>query len=172
MFAEEKPYFCFILFCLLFIVSSTNSIVCTDLLKLNYVGPGFFILIEWNTMGLFFHIRENNEKKYFVLVGSDEVAWNLAYIPWCYFLYEFSSQRAEGWKKRCRELLSLFLFVHSADKFVICSTLQRRVQHFHQCPIQLKVNLRHDSVPCWTPMINQSINQSSYLLNSLKFLIQ
>lgn len=28
---------------------------------------------------------------FLVLVGSDAVAWELAYIPWCYFLNEFSS---------------------------------------------------------------------------------
>lgn len=110
--------------------------------------------------GVFFpHMWKSWKKYFFVLVVSDAVAWDLACIPWCYFLYEFSSQRTEGWKKRFEELSSLFFFTHFADRFVICRTLQCILQHFHQCPIQLllKVNICHDTVPCCTPMIDQSI---------------
>lgn len=106
---------------------------------------------------------------FLVLVGSDAVAWELAYIPWCYFLKEFSSSdyqqslltsatlflEEEGSevslpfhravlqmkKGGLGELLSLFFFIHSADGLVICNTLQCTVQHFHQCPIQQLLNM-------------------------------
>lgn len=112
---------------------------------------------------LFQHMWKSWKNHFFVLAGSDAIAWDLACIPWCYFLYELSSQRTEGWKKRFGELLSLFFFIHSADGFVICSTLQCRLQHFHQCSIQqlLKVNIYHDTVPCCTP-INQSMLSSKF----------
>lgn len=118
---------------------------------------------------LFSHMWKSWKNYFFVLVGSDAVAWDLACIPWCYFLYEFSSQRTEGWKKRFGELSSLFFFTHFADEFVICRTLQCTLQHFHQCPIQqlLQVNTCHTlshAAHLW------SINHL-YLLNSLKLLI-
>ena len=48
----------------------------------------YFMQIQWDSFSIYVKITCHS---FFVLLDSDAVAWELAYIPWCYFLNEFSS---------------------------------------------------------------------------------
>lgn len=47
----------------------------------------YFMQIQWDSFSIYVKITCQT---FFVLVGSDAVAWEVAYIPWCYFLNGFS----------------------------------------------------------------------------------